>query len=27
MVIMGVIIGGIIITMYLPVFKIAGTAG
>ena len=27
MVIMGIIIGGIIITMYLPVFKIAGTAG
>lgn len=27
MVVMGVIIGGIIITMYLPVFKIAGTMG
>lgn len=27
MVVMGVIIGGIIITMYLPVFKIAGTVG
>ena len=27
MIVMGVIIGGIIITMYLPVFKIAGTVG
>ncbi len=27
MVVMGVVIGGIIITMYLPVFKIAGTVG
>jgi len=27
MVVMGIIIGGIIITMYLPVFKIAGTVG
>jgi len=27
MIIMGVVIGGIIITMYLPVFKIAGTVG
>jgi type IV pilus assembly protein PilC len=27
MIVMGVVIGGIIITMYLPVFKIAGTVG
>ncbi len=27
MLVMGVIIGGIIITMYLPIFKIAGTVG
>ncbi len=27
MVVMGIIIGGIIITMYLPIFKIAGTVG
>jgi len=27
MLIMGVVIGGIIIAMYLPVFKIAGTVG
>jgi len=27
MIIMGLVIGGIIITMYLPIFKIAGTVG
>jgi len=27
MIVMGVVIGGIIITMYLPIFKIAGTVG
>ncbi len=27
MIVMGIVIGGIIITMYLPVFKIAGTVG
>src|SRR6185369_1416253 len=27
MIVMGVIIGAIIITMYLPIFKIAGTVG
>ena len=27
MIIMGIVIGGIIITMYLPIFKIAGTVG
>lgn len=27
MVVMGIIIGGIIVTMYLPIFKIAGTVG
>jgi len=27
MIIMGVVIGGIIVTMYLPIFKIAGTVG
>jgi type IV pilus assembly protein PilC len=27
MIVMGVVIGTIIITMYLPVFKIAGTIG
>ena len=27
MIVMGLVIGAIIITMYLPVFKIAGTVG
>lgn len=27
MVVMGVVVGGIIVTMYLPIFKIAGTVG
>lgn len=27
MIVMGVVVGGIIVTMYLPVFKIAGTVG
>jgi type IV pilus assembly protein PilC len=27
MIVMGVVVGGIIVTMYLPIFKIAGTVG
>jgi type IV pilus assembly protein PilC len=27
MIVMGVVIGGIIVTMYLPIFKIAGAMG
>lgn len=27
MVVMGIIIGAIVLTMYLPIFKIAGTVG
>jgi type IV pilus assembly protein PilC len=27
MILMGVVVGGVIIAMYLPIFKIAGTVG